>query len=136
MNQLVRNASFAAMIAAAAAFPSSGGAQSPQNRSSLRAPMSGAPSTSSSTAGRRAIGAGPVAEAREDQLLDVSRPDPFVLGGTIDSSTRQRTSLHMNAPVNSRHADNWKRARIVGYTLGVIAVCFAAVVAYSVVTGT
>jgi hypothetical protein len=48
-----------------------------------------------------------------------------------------RTSARRADDIPSgRSADNWKRARIVGYTLGVIVVGVVAYVAYNVLTGT
>lgn len=54
----------------------------------------------------------------------------------LASSTRRSVVPRPGAELYSRTADNWKRARIVGCTLGVIAVCLTAFVAYGVVTGT
>jgi hypothetical protein len=51
-------------------------------------------------------------------------------------STEGSTASRADNEVFSRNADNWKRARIVGYTLGALAACVVAYAFYSVVTGT
>jgi hypothetical protein len=89
-------------------------------------------SVSLSTDGRGATGIRPALGATEGEFRDVDRLTLSVPNAALALSKAPRAGTK----AFSRNADNWKRARIVGYTLGVIAVGFAAFVAYSVVTGT
>jgi hypothetical protein len=93
-------------------------------------------SVSLSTDGRGATGIRPALGATEGEFRDVDRLTLSVPNAALALSTEQSKAPRAGTKAFSRNADNWKRARIVGYTLGVIAVGFAAFVAYSVVTGT
>ena len=59
-----------------------------------------------------------------------------VSNAVLDVSTAQARAPRADNSVSSRSADNWKRARIVGYTLGAIVVGVVVYVAYNVLTGT
>lgn len=131
-----RSVSFATLLAAALALPDTSGAQSLRDHPSPPTPESEVAPTSSRTDGGAAIGIRPALGATEGEFRDVDRLTLSVPSAALALSTEQSKARRADTQVLSRNADNWKRARIVGYTLGVIAVCFAAVVAYSVVTGT
>lgn len=131
-----RSVSFATLIAAALALPDTSGAQSPRDHPSPPTPESEVTPISSSTDGRAAIGIRRAPGATEGEFRDVDRLTLSVPNAALALSTERSKAPRTDTQVFSRNADNWKRARIVGYTLGVIAVCVAAFAAYSVVTGT
>ena len=136
MNLFVRYVSLAMVIASALAYPNTNGAQSPHSYSSFHTLSPETTATASSKAGGSAIGTLRARGARDGKLRDVQRLDLSIGGAAFASSAPQRTALQTSSEPYRRNADYWKRARIIGYTLGVIAVGFAAFVAYSVVTGT
>jgi hypothetical protein len=136
MKPLRRSVSFATLIAAALALPDTSGAQTPRDHPSSPTPESEVTSPSSSTDGGAAIGVRPPLGATEGELRDVDRLTLSAPSAALALSTERSKAPRADTHVFSPNADNWKRARIVGYTLGVIAVCFAAFVAYSVATGT
>lgn len=131
-----RSVTFATLIAVALALPDTSGAQSPRDHPSPPTPEFEVTPTSSSTDGRAAIGIRPALGATEGEFRDVDRLTLSVPNAALALSTEQSKAPRADTQVFSRNADNWKRARIVGYTLGIIAVCVAAFAAYSVLTGT
>jgi hypothetical protein len=131
-----RSVSFATLIAATFSLSDTSGAQSPRDHPSPPTPESEVTPISASTDGRAAIGIRPALGATEGEFRDVDRLTLSVPNAALALSTEQSKAPRAGTKAFSRNADNWKRARIVGYTLGVIAVGFAAFVAYSVVTGT
>jgi hypothetical protein len=138
MKLLPRGVSFAVLIAAALAPPPphTSGAQGRRDHYPPPAPESELSPTSSSTDGGAAVGIRTALGATEGGFGDVDKLAPSVPNAALASPTEQSKAPRAETRVFSRYADNWKRARIVGYTLGVIAICFAAFVAYGVVTGT
>lgn len=136
MKLLPRCVSFAVLIAAALAPLHTSGAQGRRDHHPPPAPESELAPTSSSTDGGAAVGIRTALGATEGGFGDVDTLEPSVPNAALASSAEQSKAPRAETRVFSRYADNWKRARIVGYTLGVIAICFAAFVAYGVVTGT
>lgn len=136
--QLLARSLLAALILVSLALPNVGPAraQSPQNNPKSMTPQSGAARSSMSTDGSAAIGIRPAQAAAEGVARDTGSSYLVVPSVARTFSTEQSTALRADNEVFSRNADNWKRARIVGYTLGAIAVCIAAYAFYSVVTGT
>jgi hypothetical protein len=136
--KLPRNVPFAALIATALSLPntSAARAQGPRNHPSYPTPQSEAAPSSMNTDGGAAIGIRPAIGTGEAESRDVGSPKLLVPGVARTLSTEQSTAPRMDNEVFSRNADNWKRARVVGYTLGALAVCFAAILYYNVLTGT
>ena len=85
---------------------------------------------------RATLGIGPAQVAAEAVSRDTSSSKLVVPGVRAMLSTERSTESRADNEVFSRNADNWKRARIVGYTLGALAACVVAYAFYSVVTGT
>lgn len=136
MKLLQHSVSFATLIAAALVLPDTSGAQNPRDHPSSPTSESEVTPASSSTDGGAAIGIRPALGAAEGELRDSDRLTLSVPNAALALSPEQSKVPRADTQVSSRNADNWKRARIVGYTLGVVAVCVAAFAAYSVVTGT
>jgi hypothetical protein len=138
MKLIPRSASLAALIATAIALPSAGAAcaQSPQSYPAYTTPQPEVAPSSLSTDGGAAIGIRPAIGTGEGVSRDVGSPRLLVPGVARTLSTEQSTAPRVDNEVFSRSADGWKRARIVGYTLAALAVCFAAFVFYGVVKGT
>lgn len=138
MKLLRRNISLAALIATALALPNLGAAraQSPQNYPGYTTLQPEVARSSMNTDGGAAIGIRPALGTEEGVSRDVSSPTLLVPGVARTLSAEQPTAPRVGNEVFSRNADNWKRARVVGYTLGALAVCFAAILYYNVLTGT
>lgn len=128
----------AVSIPASLALPNVGRAcaQSPQNSVKSMTHQPEAASSSMSTDTRAGLGIGPARGAAEALPRDTGRSNLVVPSVRAMLSTARPTALRVDNEVFSRNADNWKRARIVGYTLGALAACVVAYAFYSVVTGT
>jgi hypothetical protein len=135
---LPRSVSLAALIATVLALPNAGDAraQSPQKYPPYTTPQPEVALSSMNTDGRAAIRIRRAIGTVEGVSHDVGSPELLVPGVARTLSTEQSTAQRVDNEVFSHNADNWKRARIVGYTLGALAVCFAAFVFYGVMTGT
>ena len=137
MKVLSRGASLAASIAAALTMPtvSAAHAQSPENHAAYTDAQPEVVRASTNADGGAAIGIWPALVAGSVSR-GTGRSELLVPGVARTLSTAQSTVLRVDNEMVSHKADNWRRARTVGYTLGAVAVCFAAFVFYSVVTGT
>lgn len=137
MKVLSRGASLAALIAAALTIANvrAAHAQSTENHAAYTDAQHEVVRASMNADGGAASGIRPALVAGSVSR-DSGSSELLVPGVARTVSTAQSTVPRVGNEVVSRKADNWRRARIVGYAVGAVAVCVAAFAFYSVVTGT